>query len=496
MIKLVIIIGVISFASEILLQFTNGVFRRLLAYITLNCIAFSSVGLVVAYPNLATILLGTVSMYRSVNMLRIIETRMNPGYLRHATRQSSLWFIAMQGILLGLWYMYARIPLVTTHILMSGLVCLQIIVAVLLFASLLRHMRTTKLLKLEIPFADRDLPTVTVAIPARNEDEQLESCLRSILASDYPKLEVIVLDDCSQDKTPDIIRGFAHDGVRFVSGEDPQPTWLAKNQAYNRLTEEASGDIIVFCGVDIRMEPETMRTLITGMLQKKKRMMSIMPHNEQYSPSSAQIMRYFWELALPRRMFNRPPVLSSCWLIYRSDLARLGGFAAVSRSISPEAFFARSLIRSDGYSFLRSNTNLSLASRKTGAEQYNTAIRTRYPQLHRRPEMVCLFSLAALAFLLAPFVLMVIGFWGWFSALFEFGWIFTAALLVILYRVLEFAAFPRNPWIILSFFPYVVAADLVRLHISMWKYEFSEVIWKGRNICLPTMHVIPHLPKM
>ena len=51
------------------------------------------------------------------------------------------------------------------------------------------------------------------------------------IASDYPKLEIIVLDDCSQDRTAEIIRNFAHDGVRFIQSEDNKDNWLDKNKA-------------------------------------------------------------------------------------------------------------------------------------------------------------------------------------------------------------------------------------------------------------------------
>ena len=63
-----------------------------------------------------------------------------------------------------------------------------------------------------------ELPTVSVCIPARNEMHALEQCLEYILASDYGKLEVLVLDDSSSDQTPHIIRSFAHAGVRFIPG--------------------------------------------------------------------------------------------------------------------------------------------------------------------------------------------------------------------------------------------------------------------------------------
>src|SRR5690606_16105313 len=97
------------------------------------------------------------------------------------------------------------------------------------------------------------------------------------------------------------------------------------------------------------------------MLARDKRMVSILP--QRNNPNKAQYSlvqaaRYFWELAPPRRLFNRPPVLSSCWAVYRRDMLRLGGFAAVTRAIIPEAYFAKQLLASDGYSFMRADKNL------------------------------------------------------------------------------------------------------------------------------------------
>src|SRR5690606_25377755 len=122
--------------------------------------------------------------------------------------------------------------------------------------------------------------------------------------------------------------------------------------------------------------------------------------------------RYLWELAPPRRLFRRPPVLSTCWIARRDDLARAGGFVAVARSIVPEAHFAKYFARhDDAYSFMRGNSRLGIESVKPAREQHETAIRTRYPQLRRRPENVFLIGQAYGFFVFMPFVLAVVGFW-------------------------------------------------------------------------------------
>ena len=65
-----------------------------------------------------------------------------------------------------------------------------------------------------------DVPSVSVCIPARNETHAMAECLERVLASDYPKLEILVFDDNSADDTSTIIRSFAQEGVRFVAGTE------------------------------------------------------------------------------------------------------------------------------------------------------------------------------------------------------------------------------------------------------------------------------------
>jgi glycosyltransferase involved in cell wall biosynthesis len=339
-----------------------------------------------------------------------------------------------------------------------------------------------------------------VAIPARNETDALEACLRSVVASTYPKLEVLVLDDCSQDKTPEIIRSFAHDGVRFISGEEPRDNWLAKNQAYQRLYKEANGEIILFCGVDVRFEPGSIRALVGTMLQKHKKMLSIIPGNQtpkafsEHDSLLVQPMRYGWELSLPRRLFRSPPVLSTCWMIERKLIEQNGSFAAVSRNISPQSYFARLSARQGSYSFLRGDEPLVVRSTKGFAEQRATAIRTRYPQAHRRPEQVLLLSLGELAFLCAPFVLLIFAGLNGNISLVVLG-AASCILLEIFYTSIVTLTYRRFLWRSLIALPFAALFNVGLVNVSMWQYEFSEVIWKGRNVCLPVMHVVPHLPK-
>jgi hypothetical protein len=288
--------------------------------------------------------------------------------------------------------------------------------------------------------------------------------------------------------------------VRFIEGQEPKESWLPKNQAYDHLLRESSGEYILFCGVDVRFVPDSLRQLLSVMIAKRKKMLSLLPWRTVAAErrfAVVQAMRYLWELAPPRRLFGRPPVLSTCWVAKRNALARAGGFVAVARAIVPEAHFAKTFSKKDdAYSFMRGSSRLGIQSTKPAQEQHDTAIRMRYPQLHKRPENVFLLGQAYGFFIFLPFVLAIAGFWVSIGALAHITVALAAVLNIAVYLLVVRVTRTGSTWLGVIVLPFGVLYDLALLHISMWKYEFSVVDWKGRNVCIPAMHVIPHLPKL
>ncbi len=488
----------VSLSGELLL--TNKRFwpaRKLIAVASLVILSFACAGLLVVQLDALTISLAIIGAYRAFNLARVMEDRMHEQFARHAVRQSAVWLGSIQAFLAIMSLLIANgavaYSLASTA---YSLAVVQVMAVLLLLWSFKRQMLTTAMDSDVAAISDSKLPSVTVAIPARNEDTQLEACLTSVLASNYPKLEVIVLDDCSADRTPEIIRSFAHAGVRFIRGGEPTEGWLPKNQAYDRLFTESSGPLVLFCGVDIRFDHSSIRQLVTTMQHRNKTMLSVLPQSHSLGRLPLlQAMRYYWEMIPPRRLFNRPPVLSSCWLITKSSLRQAGGFSSVRHTITPEAHFARDAIKTDGYSFIRSDGHLSVTSDKPAAEQTATAIQTRYPQLHRRPELVAVVALTEFSLLVAPIIVVLYGIIMQNLVLF----ILPVTVLIIhayVFGKLQQTVFPNaGKSVYVTFLPAIVT-DIMMLHYSMYRYEFSEVYWKGRNICYPVMHVVPHLPKL
>lgn len=430
--------------------------------------------------------------YRVINLLRIYYTRLPVQYLRTVCQRTFWWLFVVQAII--------GIVAVITHYWLGREQFINILLVVqLLSAIILLRISTntwyysTAPTKRE-PLTDKRLPSVSVLVPARNETEDLEICLQALVASDYPKLEILVLDDCSSGRqTPDIIRSFAQDGVRFIHGQIPdEVNWLAKNYAYEQLRDSASGEILLFCGVDAVISPKTIRLLVEELESSGKDMLSVLPLRRAVRTrggSLLQSMRYFWEVCLPRRFFRRPPVLSTCWLIRSTTLNDMGGFESVRRSVTPEAPLARRAVANDKYSFIRSDDSIGVYSDKGAEQQYETSIRVRYPQLHRRLELIALASLAELILLLGPFIgLFVVVLMPRAMACAAI-WGVSIMCLYIAYGIVVVGSRLTNPWYGWLLMPVGFMVDLVVLHVSLWKYEFSNVEWKGRNVCVPVMRL-------
>ncbi len=481
---------VLSGLAEVAISYCSNRNRHLIGRLLLFIEAILLVFAVTYYGDLLWIdVLGLVWLYRLFNLYRLVNSRIDERFLLNITRKTTLRLLLLQSVI-------AAVGVLSGFI--SGayykqwyiLSLVQLTIAVTLLVSTMRHKAVSKRLLASQVLADSQAPTLSVAIPARNETDNLYDCLVSLLASDYPKLEILVLDDNSTLKrTPEIIRSFAHDGVEFVAGTElPESGWLAKNWAYEQLLEAANGDYVLFCGADTRFTRESLRTLVAIMTSRSKDMLSIVPRNHLNSGLQTNVlqpMRYAWEISLPRRWFKRPPVLSTCWMAKRDFLHSSGGFKAVSRRVVCESYFAREAIRHDGYSFFLFD---GIDSFKPADEQLETAIRLRYPQLKRQPELVALLSVIELFGILGSIGSVI---WGVVlgSYVVSLVGLLAAVLLCVTFAQIFMITYRNKAGVAYWLWPIGFMSDIYLMNLSMWRYEFGQVLWKGRSVAPSVMHL-------
>jgi glycosyltransferase involved in cell wall biosynthesis len=104
-------------------------------------------------------------------------------------------------------------------------------------------------------------PRLSVVIACRNEEAAIRQALSSLLAQSYPQLEIIVVDDRSEDATGAILGelGRQHPRLRVARVDALPAGWLGKTHALHRGAAQATGDWILFTDADIVFAPDALR---------------------------------------------------------------------------------------------------------------------------------------------------------------------------------------------------------------------------------------------
>lgn len=116
----------------------------------------------------------------------------------------------------------------------------------------------------------KKLPKVSILVPARDEEEKIENCIKSLLMQDYPDFEVIVLDDNSTDRTLEILKTIKEDKLLIVNGDgNPPEGWTGKNWACFQLSQKASGEIMIFTDADTYFEKNAITSVVQDFKKNK-----------------------------------------------------------------------------------------------------------------------------------------------------------------------------------------------------------------------------------
>jgi glycosyltransferase involved in cell wall biosynthesis len=125
-------------------------------------------------------------------------------------------------------------------------------------------------------------PSISVIIPAYNEEINIRDCVQAVLASEYPdNLKVLIADDQSTDQTRAIAQELADQDPRVQLVNVPnRPTdkiWRGKNWACAQAADLATGDYLLFIDADVRLEPRAIAAAVAEAISTKCDLLSCAP---------------------------------------------------------------------------------------------------------------------------------------------------------------------------------------------------------------------------
>lgn len=167
-------------------------------------------------------------------------------------------------------------------------------------------------------------PKVGIVVPARNEEASIGACLASLLAMDYPALEVIAVNDRSSDGTgAQMDRLAATDPrLRCIHIAELPTGWLGKTHAMHRGAQQASGDFLLFTDGDVLFAPATLRIALRYVHERGLDHLCLAP---KALPGG------YWETALTQFMAMLFVISMRPWAMAseRSAYAGVGAFNLV-----------------------------------------------------------------------------------------------------------------------------------------------------------------------
>ena len=293
----------------------------------------------------------------------------------------------------------------------------QVIIAAGLVSFMLNLILNLRSLK--APRGDSKIPEpaplVSILVPARDEEENIETCLESLQKQDYPNFEVLVLDDNSVDDTANIVdQMVAEDNrIQLIRGEPLPEDWAGKPFACYQLAKKARGSWLLFVDADTTHAPHMLRSVLAIALKFRTSLLSGFPRQLATSlPQKVAIpVLYFVILSwLPLWWFQRskkprPSLAIGQFLLFPSEeYWRIGGHKAVKSRILEDVWLGIEVNRRGGrHMAIDLSPVVSCNMYQNVGAMWEGFIKWSYSVTAMSPVALVGLLVAGYAFFLAPF---------------------------------------------------------------------------------------------
>jgi chlorobactene glucosyltransferase len=332
------------------------------------------------------------------------------------------------------------------------------------------------------------LPFISVLVPARNEEQTIEACIRSLLTQNYPNFEVIALDDNSGDDTYDILCRLRDQDyrLRVLVGAALPAGWCGKPHACWQMSKAAVGEYILLTDADCVFAPDALLFAVGAQRQDNTDVISFMPD---------YIAKSFWEkLLIPLLMViplaflpfglvrgTRFPIFSAAngafLFLSRENYFVVGGHREVKAELTEDIKFSQ-LVKRRGKSlaYLDGKNVYKVRMYKSMKEIWVGCTRILLPAFDNL--WACFFGMfIALNLFILPIVLAFSGY------LYHQPWAFLCALtylVCVAQRALLAVTLDRDSILMVPFSPVSWTITFAIACGSIYRCYSGKAEWKGR----------------
>jgi hopene-associated glycosyltransferase HpnB len=323
---------------------------------------------------------------------------------------------------------------------------------------------------------------VTVVIPARNEAEVIQHALRSVIAQG-PGLEIILIDDESEDETVAKASELVTMNLRIVHGTPLPPGWSGKLWALEQGRQQVSTRYTLFLDADMKLARGVLKALNNKVHGQDMPFISLTAVPAMSSIWEKLLMPafvYFFKALYPFQRVNSPDAKTAaaaggCILMETRVLDQIGGFGSIKSAVIDDCALAQR-VKSQGFKIWLGLTHSlqSIRGYHDLREIGDMIARCAFAQLHCSLGLLILCTFVLLLIYVVPALMIV-------SSNSVMRRLSTISLVIMFFTYLPTLRFYHRSWAWALCLPLVAAFFLAMTWTSAMRYWRGErTRWKGR----------------
>ena len=334
---------------------------------------------------------------------------------------------------------------------------------------------------------------VSVLIPVRNEESQIGTCLASIKNQTYSKLEILVLNDRSQDGTDKVVQECADldPRVRVIAGSDPPEGWIGKNWACHQLFQQSSGRFLLFVDADTMLTEDTITAAVHQAELLESDLLTVIPHRMTACAAGRLLfplmdwMLFCWlPIRLAHKKTNRflSATFGQFMLFRREAYESIGGHFTIAGEPLDDFCLGRKT-KSKGlqWALFQGTGTVAVAASSSNRETIRSVSRSLFPALNYSLSVFVLLTLTFSAVGFLPLLTLVNGAL-WANQEYQRLVISACSLCLILASWYIVCRKFHHSLLLPLFHPLSTFFMLLVGYHSVISYAFQITHWKGRNI--------------